>query len=593
MGRHDVPEEDVLGQPELGEHAVDDGRGSLARRRARELALGGERDAAHARAAVAGGLADEEHPRVASGVEVAGQSRRSVSPRRRRRGRSCRWPRSGPPRGHARSPRLLTGPRSLPPRAPHHVPALRRRIPGARSAGRCSWPLIPNVAARARRRRSRRSPRRSPRTWFRSPLLQLVSGTLAERLGPRRVVRGAYIGFGVAAARAAPSRPTSGRSWQPAPRWARPTPSSPPSCSRRSPRSRRPACSGGRWGRSRPPRPPGSCSRPSSAGCSARSRGGSPSSSSPLSRSCLALPRQSLEPPSGSRGRTGAPRSARSSTAGSRSWPTQAALGYLGLHGDRLRARPRRRRGVRPRLRRPRPAHRRLRRRRDPARALRRQRRRPRRPPGDGARRNDRLHRRRPRPRLRTERLEPRARFLRRRLCLDVRLGGTEHDRGRVVPREPGRRDLRLQRVQVRRRRDRAARSTCRSSTSTRACRSCSPPASRRCSPCSILPWFSRYDETPRRRPRPRPGRLLSRHDAAARAGSSASPAGCATPGKEPSRRSSRARRRRSSGSSTSSTAAREAPRVERVEVFDEDDEGLTRLLGPLGAREPRAPRQA
>jgi MFS family permease len=30
-------------------------------------------------------------------------------------------------------------------------------------------------------------------------LLQLVSGTLAERLGPRRVVRGGYIGFGLAA----------------------------------------------------------------------------------------------------------------------------------------------------------------------------------------------------------------------------------------------------------------------------------------------------------------------------------------------------------------------------------------------------------
>ena len=74
MGRHDVPEEDVLGQPQLGEHAVDDGRGSLARRRARELALGRERDAAHARAAVAGGLAHEEHPRVAACVEVAGES---------------------------------------------------------------------------------------------------------------------------------------------------------------------------------------------------------------------------------------------------------------------------------------------------------------------------------------------------------------------------------------------------------------------------------------------------------------------------------------------------------------------------------------
>ena len=30
-------------------------------------------------------------------------------------------------------------------------------------------------------------------------LLQLVSGTIAERLGPRRVVRGGYVAFGIAA----------------------------------------------------------------------------------------------------------------------------------------------------------------------------------------------------------------------------------------------------------------------------------------------------------------------------------------------------------------------------------------------------------
>ena len=46
MRRHDVPEQHVVVEPELGEHAVDDRRRRLGRPAARELALGGERDAA-------------------------------------------------------------------------------------------------------------------------------------------------------------------------------------------------------------------------------------------------------------------------------------------------------------------------------------------------------------------------------------------------------------------------------------------------------------------------------------------------------------------------------------------------------------------
>ena len=61
------------------------------------------------------------------------------------------------------------------------------------------------------------------------------------------------------------------------------------------------------------------------------------------------------------------------------------------------------------------------------------------------------------RPRLRADRLGPRARLLRHRVCVDIRLGRPEHDRGGVLPGEPRRRDVGLQRVQVRGRRDRAA----------------------------------------------------------------------------------------------------------------------------------------
>ena len=71
--------------------------------------------------------------------------------------------------------------------------------------------------------------------------------------------------------------------------------------------------------------------------------------------------------------------------------------------------------------------------------------------------RGRRLRRRRARDGVRAHRLGARARLLRGRLRRRVRLGRTEHDRGRVVPREPGRGSLGLQRVQVRRGGDRTA----------------------------------------------------------------------------------------------------------------------------------------
>jgi hypothetical protein len=69
--RHDVPEEHGICQLERVEHAVDDRGRRLGRRRARQLALGRERDAGDAGAAVAGGLADEQQRRFRPGIEVA------------------------------------------------------------------------------------------------------------------------------------------------------------------------------------------------------------------------------------------------------------------------------------------------------------------------------------------------------------------------------------------------------------------------------------------------------------------------------------------------------------------------------------------
>ncbi len=71
MRGHDVPEENRVGELELGEHAMDDGSGRLARRRSRELPLRRERDARDAGAAVTGGLADEQQRRIGARLEVA------------------------------------------------------------------------------------------------------------------------------------------------------------------------------------------------------------------------------------------------------------------------------------------------------------------------------------------------------------------------------------------------------------------------------------------------------------------------------------------------------------------------------------------
>ena len=64
MCRDDVPEQDVVLEPELGEHAVDDRRARLRRPGARELALGRERDPGDARPAVPGGFSHQHNRRA-------------------------------------------------------------------------------------------------------------------------------------------------------------------------------------------------------------------------------------------------------------------------------------------------------------------------------------------------------------------------------------------------------------------------------------------------------------------------------------------------------------------------------------------------
>jgi hypothetical protein len=59
VGRHDVPEQDLLLETELGEDAVDDRGRRFARRRTRDLPLRRERQAGDTRAAVARRFADE------------------------------------------------------------------------------------------------------------------------------------------------------------------------------------------------------------------------------------------------------------------------------------------------------------------------------------------------------------------------------------------------------------------------------------------------------------------------------------------------------------------------------------------------------
>ncbi len=80
MRRHDVPEQDVVLDPELREHAVDDRRGRLGGAAPGQLPLGGERDAADAGAAVAGRLADEQDRRVRARREMLARPARAAAP---------------------------------------------------------------------------------------------------------------------------------------------------------------------------------------------------------------------------------------------------------------------------------------------------------------------------------------------------------------------------------------------------------------------------------------------------------------------------------------------------------------------------------
>src|SRR6516165_8935720 len=75
MSRHDVPQQYAILEPELCEHSVDDRCTRLRGPRARELALGGERDAGDTRSAVARCFADEKNRRACLRTEVTGEPR--------------------------------------------------------------------------------------------------------------------------------------------------------------------------------------------------------------------------------------------------------------------------------------------------------------------------------------------------------------------------------------------------------------------------------------------------------------------------------------------------------------------------------------
>ena len=102
MRGNDVPEQHVVLEPELREHAVDDGRRRLGRPATRQLPFGRERDSRDACPAVAGRLADEHERRVVPRLEVclpaASEQPRTavlverVADRERPRGRSTTAP---------------------------------------------------------------------------------------------------------------------------------------------------------------------------------------------------------------------------------------------------------------------------------------------------------------------------------------------------------------------------------------------------------------------------------------------------------------------------------------------------------------------
>src|SRR5581483_6734912 len=71
--RHDVPEQDVVGDAELVEHPVDDRRGGLGGAGARQLPFRRERDAADARPSIPSRLADEHDRRIRPRAEIRRQ----------------------------------------------------------------------------------------------------------------------------------------------------------------------------------------------------------------------------------------------------------------------------------------------------------------------------------------------------------------------------------------------------------------------------------------------------------------------------------------------------------------------------------------
>lgn len=72
-GNH-VPEEHVILEPELAQHAVHDRRRRLRGTGAGELTLRREGDPRHPRAPVAGGFADHEDPRISMRLEIGAEA---------------------------------------------------------------------------------------------------------------------------------------------------------------------------------------------------------------------------------------------------------------------------------------------------------------------------------------------------------------------------------------------------------------------------------------------------------------------------------------------------------------------------------------
>jgi hypothetical protein len=70
MRRHDVPEQNALFEPQLGEHAVDNSRSRLRGPGSRQLTLGRKRQTGDTRASIARRFADEQNRGIPPEVQV-------------------------------------------------------------------------------------------------------------------------------------------------------------------------------------------------------------------------------------------------------------------------------------------------------------------------------------------------------------------------------------------------------------------------------------------------------------------------------------------------------------------------------------------